>query len=808
MKKKILGILITFLVLFSVTLLTACNSGEKEEPHRHTYSTEWTYDETHHWKVATCEHTEEIKDKAEHSFINRVCNVCGKKEVSEGLSYTLINDNTEYEVSGIGTCTDIDIIIPSTYNGLPVTSIGVGAFGMCVSLQSVVIPNSVKSIGERAFDCCGSLQSVTIPNSIESIGSYAFYYCISLQSVTIGDSVTSIGEWAFYYCLSLVNVTIPNSIKSIGINAFYSSPKLVEVINLSSLNIEKGTYGFDYVLNVKKSGESEIVNVNDYLFYTYDGINYLLGYVGNDTELTLPTDYNGQNYEIYKYAFYGNKKVTSVIIGNGVTSIGEGAFFSSALESVTIGNSVEIMGDSAFFSCYSLQSVEIGNNVKSIGERAFFNCCSLQSVTIGNSVTSIGGEAFSKCHKLLEVINLSSLDIEKGSESYGDIGYYALDVKDSGESEIVNINDYLFYTYNGINYLIGYLGNDFELTLPDNYNGESYEIYKYAFYENNKITSVTIPNSVTSIASSAFSDCYKLVEVINLSSLDIEKGIYGFDYILTVKKSGESDIVNINDYLFYTYDNVNYLLGYVGEDTELTLPDNYNGESYEIYQYAFYENNKITSVTIPNSVESIGDCVFGYCSSLESIIIPNSVISIGDEAFFNCATLESVTIGDSVDSIGDEAFAYCRLLTTVYWNATNVTEGGSYIFDSCTELTTVIIGDNVKTIPSWVFDDCSSLTTVYWNATNVTEGSFYDCTKLTTVIIGDSVKTIPPYAFEDCTSLTSVIFEDTDGWYVTDDETNWQNKMGGTIIDVTSPSTNATYFKSTYCNFYWYKLDD
>lgn len=144
---------------------------------------------------------------------------------SQGLAFTLKDDGT-YEVSGIGQCTDTDIIIAPVHQGLPVTSIGDKAFNECSNLTRVVIPNSVTRIGQRAFRSCSSLTSVEMGDSVIWITNWAFQYCTNLTNIVIPNSVTSIGQEAFSNCSSLTSIIIPDEVTSIGYKAFNNCTKL------------------------------------------------------------------------------------------------------------------------------------------------------------------------------------------------------------------------------------------------------------------------------------------------------------------------------------------------------------------------------------------------------------------------------------------------------------------------------------------------------------------------------------------------------------------------------------------------------
>ena len=197
------------------------------------------------------------------------------------------------------------------------------------------------------------------------------------------------------------------------------------------------------------------------------------------------------------------------------------------------------------------------------------------------------------------------------------------------------------------------------------------------------------------------------------------------------------------DWTYTVSNNQATITGYTGAGGAVTIPSEVNGIPVVQFGYRFgavfgWYNESVTSITIPNTVTTIGYAAFYGCARLASITIPNSVTSISWEVFYGCTSLTSITIPNSVTSIGQGAF------------------------NNCTSLASFVIPNSWTSIPDNMFRDCTSLTsiTIPTNVTSIGVGAFIGCTSLTTIAIPNSVTSIGDSAFYGCTSLISFTMPD------------------------------------------------
>ena len=534
----------------------------------------------------------------------------------------------------------------------------------------------------------GQIQSVTIEQGVTSIGAYAFSGCSSLTSVTIPDGVTPIGESAFANCSSLTSVTIPNSVTSIGYSAFDGCSSLKDVYyggteeQWSKIFISAGNDPLkNATLHCNSVGSGEII-ASGPCGANGDNVTYVLT---DDGTLTISGTGDMSDYYYPLAPWFGNSQIKSVIIEQGVTSIGAYAFSScGSLTNVTIPNSVTSIGSSAFYDCSSLTSVTIPDGVTSIGNETFRSCSSLSSVTIPNSISLIGDQAFQDCENLTSVTipnrvtyigssafafcsRLTSITIPDGVTSlgYGMFTYCSNLTSMTIPASVITIGDSMFYGCSRLNNINVDSNNQYWCSVDGVLFSK--DMKTLVAYPGGRAGGYECPNGVVSICDKAFAHCRGLTSVTIPNSV-ISIGSRAFEYC-----------------------------GF----TRLIIPDGVTS----IDEYAFYSCNSLTSVTIPDSVISIDNSAFIGCLSLKDINVdsnnkywcsvdgvwfskdmktlvaypggragayncPDSVISIGDSAFSLCRALTSVTIPNGVTSIGDYAFNSCSSLKDVYYKGT------------------------------------------------------------------------------------------------------------------------------------------
>ena len=508
------------------------------------------------------------------------------------------------------------------------------------------------------------INKVVIENGVTNIGNYAFC-SLPITSITIPKSVKKIGEGAFQYCSALTSITIPNSVTSIGDWAFNGSGLTSIIIPNSITSIGWNTFsGCPSLTSVTIPNSVQNIGM-----FAFSGCSALTSVnIGNSVtsidsyafyrcpslaSITIPNSVKS----IGKYAFYECLGLTSVIIGNSVTSIGHSAFYCcSSLISVTIGNSVTSIGDYAFEGCSDITSINIPASVTSIGFEAFFGCSSLKSISIPYSVTSIGDNAFCACS------GLTSITVDEKNTKYDNRNNCNAIIEKESNTLIVGCKNTI---------------------IPNSVTS----IKSSAFYGCSDLTSITIPESVTCIEDYAFGECS------NLTSIIVEKR-------------------NKN------YDSRNDCNAIIEKESNTLIAGCMN-------------------TIIPNSVTSIGNLAFANCKSLTSITIPNSVTSIKQMAFYGCSGLTSITIPNSVTSIGVQAFQGCFGLTSVTI-PNSMTSIGNSAFSGCSGLTSVTIPNSVRSIG---------------------DNTFYNCSGLTSVTIPNSVSSIGFSAFNGCSGLTSITCE-------------------------------------------------
>ena len=517
------------------------------------------------------------------------------------------------------------VVIPNS-----VASIGEGTFYGCSSLTSITIPNSVTSVGGRAFESCYSLTSITIPNSITSIKERTFYGCSSIASITIPENVTSIGSNAFYGCSSITSITIPENVTSIGIDAFSNCSSLTSVI-WNVINYQSSAL----------SAFSDDVSTQITSFIFGDSVKFIPSYLcANMSALTSIIIPNG--VDSIGEAVFGNcKELSSIVVDENNSKYDSRDNCNAIIETETniiiagckttvIPTSIATIGDYAFYNSLWLTSLVIPNTITTIGNYAFKDCTNLTSITIPNSVTTIGNYSFQNCVGITSVTIPSSVTKIK----YGPFaGCVAL------SSIIVDKNNTTFDSRENCNAIIETETNTLIAGCKNTIIPNGVTCLQYgAFYDCKDLTSIQLPNTITTIENDVFRGCSQLTSIAIPSSVSsIERQPFWECYALS------SISVDSDNPTYDSRDNCNAII----ETSTNTLIAG------------------CPTTIIPTSVTSIGSGAFQTQHHLTSITIPNGVTNIGYSAFDNCHNLTSVTMGNTITNIEDYAFWMCYSLDTM-----------------------------------------------------------------------------------------------------------------------------------------------
>ena len=625
--------------------------------------------------------------------------------VENGIWYVTTSDNTVAVTQNYTSSYRGSITIPKTVTHTVYSN-----------YEQVTLTFIVSSIDNYAFYGCNELTSVSMPNTIKRIGYNAFYGCTSLSSITIPNSVEIIDGSAFYGCTGLTSFTMPNSVRSIGDNLFYGCTGLKTAKLSSSIKELIGT------------------------FFGCTGL----------TSIEVPGSVISLNC-----AFTGCTNLSSVVLPGSLQTIGSRSFEDcSSLTALFVPNSVTAIGEKAFNNA-GLTSLEIPCTTTEIGKDAFINCNSLRSVTsraINPPVMANSG-CFTN-----DTYNLASFYVPNIVKNvYENTDWWSKFVNTIGNENYDNVYDGvsngIYYQITGNNTVsVTFKNNDYNnysgnVIIPTtvSINNKTYQVTEIgynAFKDCKGLTSVTIPSTVTKIASQAFANS-------GLTSLSLPNGLL---YIGSAAFNGCNGISSLT-----IPESVSHIgsEAFAGCDGITNLVWN----AKECHANGNLSTLSLSKVTIGSQVEAL-PVRFVSGASISQISLPESVTAIGDSAFYNCGGLTELTIPEGIMSIGNHAFEECVNLSTLYWNAIRCARNGDMTTHNITRAT---IGNAVEILPSNFVSNSKIISiSIPASVKQISDYAFYYCDRITDIVIPETLQSIASYAFNGCTGLKSLTWNAVD----------------------------------------------
>ena len=637
-----------------------------------------------------------------HDYCERIAEVriaYGITSLAEGMCYgceklqkiDIPNSVVEIGRAAFMNCVGFTAVeIPNS-----VTKIGMSVFCGCTKLKSVVIPSSVVSIGGSAFARCSELSSIQLPNSLTEIEPSTFSSCDRLTSIVIPEGVKRIGVSAFQDCTQLLSVEIPSSVKEIGRNAFigcvsvtdlfcyaiyppdvewymyqfrnYYTDPLYTILHVPALSVDD--YAaldfwnlFQDILPIADISIQE-PNSNSKIYYSCNEETKTASVTSGPAKYTddcvIPKTirYNGEVYkvkEITKYAFMGSKTLKSVTMSDNITEMGKYAFSDCvSMTDVTFSKFLTKIDDYTFSGCSSLDTITIPDRVTSIGEGAFADCKNLQSVSLPRNLTTLSCWAFSGC-SALKTIHIN-----------GTTAFFAENAFDG----CVSLEHIYLST----------------AIVP--------EADEDAFANANYDATLHVPTAAVEDYKTTAPWCY-------------------FKHIVALNEQDDSPYLMTIQYTFNKETMTATVTKVTTQNTDkavIPATTEYEGETYQVTAIdmkAFFDNQSLVSIELPEGITEIGIQAFLECSSLTSFVVPNSVRVIKTSAFASCRAMTKCVFGSGVSIIESSVFVNDFDITDIYCLAETVPSTNheaffDYLFPRVTLHVPAQSLDEYKTTDPW-----------------------------------------------------------------------------------------------------------
>lgn len=661
---------------------------------------------------------------------------------SYGIVYGLTSGakTSIFSAPSSSTLNTVDYVAPSG-----ITSVGAYAFEMN-NFHSITLPSTTTTIGTNAFEGA-TASSIYVPAAVSSIGNYAFLNCNAIVTINASNTKyasdatygiiygltsgvkTSIFQASTSTTLNSLDYTVPATVTSIGAYAFNNN-NLHSVTTTSVTNI--GTYAFSTCNIPTIAITSPVTVMGAYAFNA-----------ANTTSLDLTGVVNLSGAYLLQ-----NSKITTLTLSPSLTTIGQGAFANiTNLASVTLPASVTSIGLNPFINSSCLINVDASNaNFSSDANGILYDKNKTTLIVVPTSLTGsfvIPGTVTTLSANSFYYTKLSSITIPASVTNIGATAFQNVSTANLTQIHAQGTTPSAITL--GATVFSGLSASKVAIFVPDmaaaTLYGAAAQWLAYPLVREQPVV-INVPTAGT------LASLLTTGEKTSLPALKVTGSLNAVDFktINSITKLTSIDLSGVTSIEAYT--------GTAGPiATSTTYPAN------EIPQSSFNGKTLLTNIVLPsNGITSIGQLAFKGCTALSSISIPDNVNTIGINAFENCTALTTVHLPESLKTIPYYGFSGCSLLANINIPST-ITSVDYAAFYNCAKLTTVALPSTVQTIAGYAFAGCSLLSDITLPSalTTIDQRAFLSCAALTNVTVPSTVTTIGTSAFYGCSALKSII---------------------------------------------------